>query len=284
MVLALSACTAGSTAIQSSAVGRFGELPDGALSRGDISGIHAEICQQHLFARTSIERRLPSGYRLQMLSERAETSKLEASVLQQHPELATYGLGNLCFVLMDTFAVNGQSVRVAEPVAMAVWWGLAVPTGSGPRDDRLRGDVSQVQLASWYSRSGVDRALIAAIDPMADFVDVQVSAIGAGHWRVLLGLANGKVEGDIHGRGDRQFQEPSPEPSYMTVLFSGPQFDYFTVYTYFGHYIESTTSDWRSSGTAEVALAAARTGPEFGLSTVIQDGWQARSGLYRSAR
>ena len=261
----------------------LGELPGTPMARATFAGVQAEICQDHWFDPASITQKLPTGYRFKTLRERAESSTRDAAVLRLHPGWATFAPGTLCFVKLDSFLVDGKAVSTS-PVVMAFWWGSIAPIGRRLDDDRIRGSLSQVQLAAWYARNGVDRALVTAIDPMAQYIDIRVDAVSERRWNVLLELENGRIEGEVQGRGDRKMNNPGPEPKYMTVLSSGSYFDHFTVYTYFGHHSESAAATWRSTGTAAIAVAAAHSGPELGSSAVIQDGWQALAGLYRSSR
>jgi len=70
----------------------------------------------------------------------------------------------------------------------------------------------------------------------------------------------------------------------MTVASTGDYAKYFTVYSYYGHYGESASADWSSSGEAPLAVAAKHTGATLGLPTEIQDSWQSYSGVYQSGR
>jgi hypothetical protein len=263
----------------------FGELPDIPLSRTITSGVSAEICQQHLIAANVRTRSLPAGYRLETVADRAETSKRFREVLLERPAYATYGFGSLCFLEAESVVVNGIPVHAPGLLLSAFWWAAVVPTDSAPaRDPKVRGTIRYAQLASWYSVEVVDRAHITASDPMAEYATIEITSLGHRHWRVALSLPDGKVEGEIRGKGDRTKMYSGSEARFMTVPSTGEYAKYFTVYSYYGHYGESASGEWSSSGEAPVALAAKHTGAALGLHTEIQDSWQSLSGVYQSGR
>lgn len=269
---------------QASQVFVFGELPDTPLSRTITSGVRAEICQQHLIPAGVQTRPLPAGYRLQTVADRAATSKHFRELLRERPEYATHGFGSLCFLEAQSLVVNGKPVRPSGFLVSAFWWTAVVPTDRAPPGDpRVRGTIRYAQLASWYA-GGVDRALVAASDPMAEYATVEMTSLGHRHWRVTLSLPDGKVDGEIRGNGDRKKLHTGSEARFMTVASTGAYAKYFTVYSYHGHYGESASGEWSSSGEAPVALAARQTGATLGLDTEIQDSWQSLSGVYRSSR
>lgn len=269
---------------QTSQVFVFGELPDTPLSRTITSGVRAEICQQHLIPASVRTRSLPAGYRLQTVVDRAATSKHFQNLLLQRPEYAPHGFGSLCFLEAESLVVNGKPVRPSGLLRSAFWWAAIVPTdGAPPGDSRVRGTIRYAQLASWYA-TGVDRALVTASDPMAEYANVEVINLGHRHWRVALSLPDGKVEGEIRGGGDRTKLHTGSEARFMSVVSTGDYAKYFTVYSYYGHYGESAFGEWSSSGEAPVALAAKLTGATLWLPTEIQDSWQALSGVYQSDR
>jgi|GEM_PF-1920222 len=263
----------------------LGPLPDTPLSRTITSGVRAEICQQHLIAATVRTRSLPAGYRMLTVADRAAISKQFRELLLEHPEYSTHGFGSLCFLEAASLIVDGVAVRTSGPVLSAFWWATVVPLdGMHPRDARVRGTIRYAQLASWYATEIVDRSLIAASDPMAEYGRVEVQSLGHRYWRVALSLPDGKVEGEIRGNGDRTKMYPGSEARFMTVASTGESAMYFTVYSYSGHYGESATGEWSSSGEAPVAIAAKLTGAALGLPTEVQDSWQSLSGVYQSGR
>jgi hypothetical protein len=266
-------------------VPEFGQLPDTPLSQTITSGVRAEICQQHLIAANVRTRSLPAGFRLLTVADRASTSKQFRDLLLERPEYATYGFGSLCFLEAESVVVNGMPVRASGLLLSAFWWAAVVPTDSAPpRDPRVRGTTRHAQLASWYAAEVIDRALITASDPMAEYAPVEITSLGHRHWRVALSLPNGKVEGEIRGKGDRTKMYPGSEVRFMTVASTGEHAKYFTVYSYYGHYGESASGEWSSLGEAPVALAAKHTGAALGLNTEVQDSWRSLSGVYQSGR
>ena len=261
----------------------FGQLPDTPLSRTITSGVRVEICQHHLVAATVRTASLPAGYRMLTVADRAATSKQFRDLLRSHPEYATHGFGSLCFLEAESLMVNGMTVRASGPILSAFWWAAVVPTDTAlARDARVRGAVRYAQLASWYTAEAVDRALVTASDPMAEYAGIEVRILGHRYWRVALSLPDGKIEGEVRGKGDRTKMYPGSEARFMTVVSTGVNSRYFTVYSYYGHYGESASGAWSSSGDAPVAVAAKHTGAAIGLRTDVQDSWRSLSGLYRS--
>ncbi len=257
-------------------------MPDESISRAAISGVSAEICVEHLFPPDLQIPEMPAGYQLSKVADRARGEKRFAAILASRPDYASFRVGTLCFVLSATFRVNDASVGTSEAVPMAFWWASVAASDEPPRpDSRVRGTITQVQLASWYPDEAVDRSLILAFDPMAQFVPIRIRSLGPGHWRVALELQDGRVEGEIHGLGDRRKLRPSAESKFMTVASAGPHSEYFTVFTYFGHHAESASSRWLGSGTSPVVRYIGLSGPDLGLGTEVQDSWQAQAGLYR---
>jgi len=56
-----------------------------------------------------------------------------------------------------------------------------------------------------------------------------------------------------------------------------------TVFTYFGHHHQGATGSWQATGAGVFSSALALPGEAQVFGTFFQDGWQARSGLYRFA-
>jgi hypothetical protein len=95
-----------------------------------------------------------------------------------------------------------------------------------------------------------------------------------------LVLPDGRIEAEVRIAGDRKPMKRAT-PGFMTVPSTGAYADYFTVYTYFGHHVQGASGKWRAVGTNTLTRAVSLSEQEFRLPTIFEDGWQARSGLYR---
>lgn len=73
-------------------------------------------------------------------------------------------------------------------------------------------------------------------------------------------------------------------PGFMTVPFTGGSADLFTVFTYFGHHHQAASGTWRASGRGVFHTAFGLPGESSAFGTFYQNGWQAKSGLYRFQR
>lgn len=258
----------------------YGELAGGAESISDQSGVHAEICRDHLFNSATVQARLPRGYRLAAAAELGTKDERLSALIRRNPRYASYAVGSLCFILADSFVVDGVRAHGHGPTPMAFWWAHIQASDEAGIDLRIKGNVSWVQLGSWYSDTGTDEARILHTDPMAEFVDVRVAEVAPGRWHMQLVLPTGVVSADVRTAGPA-IRRNAPQPGYMTVLFSGDSADAFTVFTYFGHHHREATGQWRATGNNMFARAFGMRGEADAFDTFFQEGWQARAGLYR---
>ena len=159
---------------------------------------------------------------------------------------------------------------------MAFWWARA----EGPRNSRMKGKAQWLQIGSWYSRDITERAKVIATDPMAEFVDVQVDQLRPTVWRLRLVLNDEVVDGAVRCTGELT-KRRSSGTSFMSVPLSGAGAGYFWVISYFGHHHKEAQGHWRSAGTGIFSDAFQIPDEARIFSTLFQNGWSARSGLYR---
>lgn len=259
---------------------RYGELKPGAVSQAEQSGVQCELCRDHLFDPATVSARLPDGYRFILASEYAKDDSAVAALVAKDARYASYAVGSLCFILADTFVVDGVRAHGDGPTPMAFWWTHAEPVPGTSPDPRMQGKLEWLQLGSWYSNKRTDRARILATDPMAEFVDVRVQRRGPNAWRVRLPLATEVVQAEVRGNGERK-KRKATGPGFMTVPFTGTSADRFTVFTYFGHHHQAASGTWQARGRGVFTAAFGLPGEASAFGTFYQDGWQARSGLYR---
>lgn len=259
----------------------FAPLPDGALSVSETSGVEVELCQDHALDPADAAPLLPAGVRLVSAGELAVRDAALREALAKRPALAGDAIGSLCFQRVRRFAVDGALANPDGPTPMAFWWVRVAPTAGDRADPRMRGSRGFVQLRSWYAREGVDRARVLATDPQAEFVDLSVVPIDPQHWSVALAIGDTAIRGDVRGRGERR-AIPRSGPAAMTVRSGRPKAAFFTVFVYFGHHERPASAKWRAEGESPLARALRDRERWLGLEPVLQDGWQARSGLYRT--
>lgn len=257
---------------------RFGELPPDWISLSETHGVEAEICRDHLIDPDSVKSALPTGYRLIRAEEAAARQPAVAALLRLQPRLAAHALGSLCFLSARGFSVDGRSMTEAGSMTAAFWWARA----EGPRHAHMRGRAGWVQLGSWYPASASNRQAIVTTDPMAEFVDLGVTAVTPDRWRVQLVLPGETVSAEVDVAGER-VPSRAPQPGHMTVSMSGRAADLFTVYTYSGHHHRSASGRWQASGSGVFGRAFGIEGEAEAFGTLYQDGWVSRAGLYRSA-
>jgi len=255
----------------------MGDLPGGAISASDMSDVAAEICRDHLLDPRAATLKLPSGYRLVLAGEAAIANRSLAAVLRASPQYASYALGTLCFLSVGSFVVDGTPVHSVSPMPVAFWWASA----AGPRHADMRGKVEWVQLGSWYPSDTQHRAAILKTDPMAQFVEIDLNRPEPNSWRLRLVLAGETVEAEVRTSGQRRNRSVGAGPGYMSVPMSGGSADYFSVYTYFGHILQSAQGVWRTTGAGVFSDALAIPNESSVFETVFQEGWTSRSGLYR---
>jgi hypothetical protein len=224
---------------------------------------------------------LPANYRLLTAREIAREDP-GINQLLSDPEraasddgLAGYAVASLCFISVGNAVVDGIRVHGPGPTPQAFLWARA----EGPRDPRMRGKVQWVQLASWYARDVLDRSRILASDPTAEFVELQMERVGPDQWSMQLALPTERVTADVAGSGKR-IPRNAPQPGFMSVVLSGESANRFQVFTYFGHHHQESHGKWRADGTGLFSSALAIPGEQAALGTYMQDGWQARYGLY----
>lgn len=261
----------------------YGELKPGAISQAEQSGVQCELCRDHLFDPASAPARLPGGYRLVTAAEYARDDSSVAALVAKYPRYANYAVGSLCFMSVDTFLVDGVRVHGKGPTPMAFWWARAEPTPGTQPEAAMQGSTQWLQLGSWYSSRGTDRDRIRSTDPMAEFVDVRVTNRGPHRWQLRLPLGQEVVRAEVRGDGVR-VKRKSNGPGFMTVPFTGNSAGWFTVFTYFGHHHQAASGTWRASGRGVFQAALELPGESSVFGTFYQDGWQAKSGLYRFQR
>jgi hypothetical protein len=253
----------------------FGPLPAGVLSTNVVSEVGAEICRDHLFDPSLVRPRLPEGYRLILAAEYSRDDPAVAELLQRHPQYATHAVGSLCFMSVGSFVVDGVRINSTDPTPMAFRWTRA----AGPRDPRMQGKAEWVQLASWYSKAITQRERVLATDPMAQFVDLDMTRTGTNDWRLRLILPGESIEAEVQGDGKRR-RRKAPEPGFMSVPLTGAHAGSFWIFTYFGHHHQSAQGQWRAPGTGVFHDALQIPGESAAFNTLFQDGWSALSGLY----
>lgn len=257
----------------------FGELPPGALSQSVQERVHGEICVDLLLPIEAVQAELPPGQRALSVPEGAAKDPALAEALRAHPELAGRALVSLCFLALDTFEIDGRVAYPPGTVSAAFLWAYVAPSDA-PADARMLGKRNFVQLRAWYPAAGAERALVLATDPMAEFTEVSMRPAGADSWELALVLADERIEGRVRTVGERQPMN-RPSPAFMSVPSAGRFSDLFTVFTYYGHHLWGTEATWQARGTGPLASAFAETSATLGLSTILEDGWSARSALYR---
>lgn len=254
---------------------RLGTLPAGARSSNLVQDVAAEICRDHVFDPAHVQVELPKGYRLLRLADYARSDPEAAKLFAQNRTIERHAVGSLCFMSVGTFVIDGERVQLPSPLAMAFWWARA----EGPRDARMQGKVEWVQLASWYPSSAPDQARIVKTDPMAQFVDLDVTATAANQWRVRLALPGETIHAEVQITGERK-RRKSAEPGFMSVPFSGKSAGRFWVITYYGHHHQPATGQWRASGSGVFTDAFRIPGESAAFGTLFQNGWTALSGVY----
>jgi hypothetical protein len=271
--------------LDSSGEPAYGQLVPGAISYQEMSGVQAEICRDHLFDPfANAERlRLPAKYRLISAATLANRDSRIASLVNRDRRYATYAVGMLCFLSVESFVVDGVRAHALSAMPSAFWWARAEGPPDGQRDVRMRGNSDYVQLASWYAREGTDRTRILAADPMAQFVELDMRQTQPGQWHIRMVLPKETVEAEVRLSGQRSKMN-RPQPGFSTVPDTGNRAAYFTVFTYFGHYYQAAGGEWHASGSGVFTKAFAISGEGLAFETGVEDGWQSRSGLYKFAR
>lgn len=254
----------------------LGALAPGSLSTADTSDVSAEICRDHLIDPASLTARLPPGYRLRTAEEVAAADPALASWLARNPSVKQFAVGSLCFMSFRTFVIDGKRVRGSGDRAAAFWWAAA----EGPLHADMRGKARWVQLGSWYSNSIGSARRIRRSDPMAQFTGIDITRTAADAWRLRLALPTETVLADIQTTSP-SVPRQSSGPGFMSVPMTGESADFFSVYTYAGHHSRDARGTWRAEGTGVFSAAFALPDEASVLGTVFQEGWTARSGLYR---
>jgi hypothetical protein len=253
----------------------FGELPAGASSTNVITDVRAEICRDHLFDPSLADLRFPAGYRPVLAGEHSKRDPGVAGLLEHNPRYRSYAVGSLCFMSIGSFVIDGIRVNPRAPTAMAFWWVRA----AGPRDPRMQGKVDWVQVASWYPLDVGHRDRIIASDPLAQFVELEVTQAAAGRWRLRLILPTESIEAQVQTTGTRN-KRSAPEPGFMSVPFGGKSAGSFWVITYFGHHHQTAQGQWHATGFGVFSAALQDPAAAGVFETFFQDGWSALSGLY----
>ena len=257
---------------------RYGHLPPGSISISETREVNAEICRDHLFDPSAASSRFPAGYRLIHAEEAARSNHAIEPLLLADPKLRRYALGSLCFMSAGKLFVDDMPAHDDGPVSIAFWWAAA----AGPRHADMRGKAAWVQLGSWYPLTARNQPAIRTSDPMTQFVDLQMQAVWPNHWRTRLALAGESVSATVTSSRNRS-PSRAVQPGYMSVPMSGPGAGVFPVYTYVGHHHQSAHGTWRAAGGGVFSDAFLIPGDYTAFSTVFQDGWSSRAGLYRFA-
>ena len=269
------------TSSNSSGSEKFGELPPNPLTRWELAGVQAEICNEHLIEPSLVVGKVPSGFRFVTVAEHAKNDDKAAKILQAHPEHANYTFGILCFVKLDSLEIEGVRANTKGSTAFAFWWAPTVTTALF--DKRARGDMTWIQLASWYPRSGINRAKILAIDPQAEFTSLKMVSTEARVWQIRLKMRQAEIKGSFRVHGDRK-EMTYPLPQFSTVPLKTAETTYFSVFTYFGHHSQDLEGEWRAKGRHALARAIADSDRSSLTHAQSQDGWRAHAGIYKVER
>jgi hypothetical protein len=254
----------------------LGTLPVGAISTSETSGVSAEICRDHLFDAASNHLKLPTGYRFRPAEEIASSDPGVAELIRLNPTMKSHAVGSLCLMSIATFIVDDKPVLTSGTMPAAFWWVAA----EGPLHAEMRGKVRWVQIGSWYSNESGHLGQIRRTDPMAQFTTIKVERVSLDDWNLSLVLPSEIVEANIRTTSPSTPRKASG-PGYMSVPMSGDSAEYFSVYTYTGHRSRNAKGDWRASGTGIFTAAFAIPNEASAFETLFQEGWTARSGLYR---
>jgi hypothetical protein len=265
-----------SCGIACAAESSLGMLPDGAISTSETSGVSAEICRDHLFDSATIQPRLPAGYRFRTAAQLASGDPAVAELIRLNPTLKSHAFGSLCFMSMSRFIVDDKPVLTSGTMPAAFWWVAA----EGPTHAKMPGKAVWVQIGSWYSKNSGHSALIRQTDPMAQFTEMDVRRTARDSWHLRLVLPSETVEADIRADSPSTPRKASG-PGYMSVPMSGDSAGYFSVYAYAGHRVRKATGNWRATGTGIFTSAFAIPNEAAAFETLFEEGWTARSGLYR---
>jgi len=144
----------------------------------------------------------------------------------------------------------------------------------------MRGKIQYVQIGSWYSKDVGHARQIRRTDPMAQFTRIAVERVSPDAWHVSLVLPSETVEADIRTTSPSTARQSSG-PRYMSVPMSGESAGYFSVYAYEGHRIRKAKGDWRATGNGIFSASFALPNEASFFESVFEEGWTARSGLYR---
>lgn len=252
----------------------LGALPDGAVSGFEIAQV-TEICARQLFPADAAPSDLPAGYRLLRLSERS--TPWATALLRQRPELADHAGGSFCFVEAGMHEVDGHPVHPGRPSRVAFLWADVVPAAAARTDARFRGTrVRRAQLLFFYDREHVDRRLAVTATPGAAFARIIMDRRGEA-WSLRLEAEESFVTAELSASGPRRRLD-YPLPGYETIVLGGAARGLFTVVTFAGHHEREAEGRWRAAGAAPWARIF-KQGTSRG--NFIQDGWIARSALYR---
>jgi hypothetical protein len=254
----------------------LGTLPVGAISTSETSGVSAEICRDHLFDTAANHLKLPTGYRFRPADEIASSDPAVAELIRLNPKMKGHALGSLCLMSIATFIVDDKPLLTSGEMPVAFWWVAA----EGPLHAEMRGNARWVQIGSWYSKESGHVGQIRRTDPMAQFTTIKVERVSPDGWHVSLVLPSETIEADIRTTSPSAPRKSSG-PGYMSVPMSGDSAEYFSVYTYAGHRHRHAKGDWRATGTGIFTTAFAIPHEASAFETLFQEGWTARSGLYR---
>lgn len=254
----------------------LGTLPVGAISTSVQSDVTAEICRDHLFDAASNIPKLPNGYRVRPAEEIALSDPAVAELIRLNPTMKSHAVGTLCLMSLATFIVDDKPVLTSRTMPAAFWWVAA----EGPPHADMRGKVRWVQIGSWYSKETGHIEQIRRTDPMAQFTTIKVERISPDRWHLSLVLPSETVEANIRTTSPSTPRK-SNGPGYMSVPMSGDSAEYFSVFTYAGHRIRNAEGNWRATGVGIFTAAFAIPNEASAFETLFEEGWTARSGLYR---
>ena len=254
----------------------LGELPRGAVSWFEVGDVGAEVCRTHLFSPTAISARMPPGYRLATLSDKASTPAV-AAIIRERPEISGYARGAFCFLESGVYTVNGRPLYPGRRGKVAFLWADMVPEPAAAKDERFRGDLRRVQLFWVYDNAGVDRKLAQSATPDALFGDIVMEKRGES-WLVAIKGADSSLTAKVMPTTERKALV-YPLPAFETLPLAQSA-DHFSVVTFAGHHDRRATGHWSATGDAPWARIFA-DGMSADGGSFIQDGWAARVGIYR---
>ena len=252
---------------------QFGELPPDPIGTMYISGVKAEIVINLLVDRSFLLNPIPEGFTL------GKPPAYYTKHLDNIPDTTQLAFTSLLIIIADSIVINDipiKSINGSLPAITLLWVWVEEPREVF--DNRAMGNQGYISQMDCYPNSDLVNKYKALGIP-AEYGITEASPRSDG-WNAIFKINNSEMKIVTKNKN-----EPTPMnytlPAFMTVWYSTKRPSLFTIFTYYGHYVQDCDIQIETSGNHKLIKLIQNGLIHDHLPADIQSEWRAKSGIYR---